>query len=279
MDSCSRLLAGYSDIRSIVSFVCRDAVPMFSSDSLLRGIRVPEGMMKSPTLQKVFDRLSALYGAPKRARSGTALDELVLTVLSQNTNDRNSSEGFRRLKAAFPNWAAVEKAPARRVAAAIRVSGLSNIKSVRIQEILRRIREEHGGYSLEFLKNMDPATANDYLLSIPGVGPKTAACVLLFSFGKPIFPVDTHIHRVTQRLGIIGPKVNAEEAHRQLQAEVPAELVYPLHLLLIRHGRETCHARNPDCPHCVLLSICPTGKARTRGPTTGTSSSKSRTER
>ena len=229
--------------------------------------------MKSDTLRRVFERLSALYGIPKRERSGTALDELILTVLSQNTNDRNSGEGFRQLKAAFPNWGAVEKAPARRVAAAIRVSGLSNIKSVRIQEILRRIRKERGGHSLEFLKNAEPAAAQEYLLSIPGVGPKTAACVLLFSFGKPLFPVDTHIHRVTQRLGILGPKVNAVEAHRQLQAQVPAEIVYPLHLLLIRHGRETCHARNPECAHCVLLSLCPTGKARLREALTARSSS------
>jgi endonuclease-3 len=221
--------------------------------------------MKSQTLRSVFERLGALYGIPKWERSGPALDELIRTVLSQNTNDRNSGEGFRRLKAAFPNWAAVEKAPARRVAAAIRVSGLSNIKSARIREILRRIRKERGGHSLEFLKNTLAAPAQEYLLSIPGVGPKTAACVLLFSFGKPVFPVDTHIHRVTQRLGILGPKVNAVEAHRQLQARVPAQIVYPLHLLLIRHGRETCRARNPDCAPCVLRSLCPTGKARMRG--------------
>ncbi len=221
--------------------------------------------MKSRTLRKAFERLGALYGIPKWERSGPALDELILTVLSQNTNDRNSSEGFRRLKAAFPNWEAVEKAPARRVAAAIRVSGLSNTKSVRIQEMLRRLRKERGAYSLEFLKKAEASAAQEYLLSIPGVGPKTAACVLLFSFGKPVFPVDTHIHRVTQRLGILGPKVNAVEAHRQLQAIVPAAIVYPLHLLLIRHGRETCHARNPDCAHCVLLSLCPFGKARMRG--------------
>ena len=224
--------------------------------------------MKSQILRSAFERLGALYGIPKWERSGPALDELILTVLSQNTNDRNSSEGFRRLKAAFPNWQAVEKAPARRVAEAIRISGLSNIKSVRIQEILRRIRKERGRHSLEFLKNAEAAFAQDYLLSIPGVGPKTAACVLLFSFGKPVFPVDTHIHRVTQRLGILGPKVNAVEAHRLLQALVPAEIVYPLHLLLIRHGRETCHARNPECAHCVLLSLCPTGKGRLPGAAT-----------
>ena len=225
--------------------------------------------MKSEILRSVFERLGALYGIPKWRRSGPALDELILTVLSQNTNDRNSSEGFRRLKAAFPNWAAVENAPARKVAAAIRVSGLSNIKSARIQEILRRLREERGNYSLEFLKNADAESARDYLLSIPGVGPKTAACVLLFSFGKPVFPVDTHIHRVTQRLGILGPKVGADEAHRLLQARIPPEIVYPLHLLLIRHGRETCHARNPECTHCVLLSLCPSGKARLRGALDG----------
>jgi endonuclease-3 len=219
----------------------------------------------SRTLRKAFDRLGALYGNPKWERSGPALDQLILTVLSQNTNDRNSTEGFRRLKAAFRNWEAVEKAPARQVAAAIRVSGLSNTKSVRIQEMLRRLRKERGAYSLEFLKKAEAQSAQEYLLSIPGVGPKTAACVLLFSFGKPVFPVDTHIHRVTQRLGILGPKVNAVEAHRQLQALVPAEIVYPLHLLLIRHGRETCHARNPACAHCVLLSMCPFGKAHLRG--------------
>jgi endonuclease-3 len=220
--------------------------------------------MKSQRVRQAFERLGALYGVPKWRRAGPALDELILTVLSQNTNDRNSGEGFRRLKAAFPNWAAVENAPARKVAAAIRVSGLSNIKSARIQEILRRLRQERGNYSLEFLKNRDQASSREYLLSIPGVGPKTAACVLLFSFGKPVFPVDTHIHRVTQRLGILGAKVGADEAHRFLQARVPAELVYPLHLLLIRHGRDTCHARNPECPQCVLLSLCPFGKVRMR---------------
>jgi endonuclease-3 len=224
--------------------------------------------MKSRILESAFERLGALYGIPKWERSGPALNELILTVLSQNTNDRNSSEGFRRLKAAFPNWEAVAKAPARQVAAAIRVSGLSNTKSVRIREMLRRIWKERHAYSLEFLKNADVPSALEYLLGIPGVGPKTGACVLLFSFGKPVFPVDTHIHRVTQRLCILGPKVNAVEAHRLLQALVPAEIVYPLHLLLIRHGRETCHARNPECAHCVLLSLCPTGKARLRGAAT-----------
>jgi len=172
-------------------------------------------------LLKTYRRLIKLYGIPLRRRSGTALDELVLTILSQNTNDRNSSEGFRRLKAAFPDWAAVEKAPWQKVAAALRVAGLANIKSRRIQAILRQIRERHGDYTLESLRKMETAAARDYLLAIPGVGPKTAACVLLFSFGKPVFPVDTHIHRVTRRLGIIPEKMNAEAAHEELQKLVP----------------------------------------------------------
>jgi len=214
-------------------------------------------------LLKAYRRLGKLYGIPRRRRSGTALDELILTILSQNTNDRNSGEGFRRLKAAFADWAAVENAPWQKVAAALRVAGLANVKSRRIQAILRRLREAHGGYTLEFLRKMETTAARDYLLAIPGVGPKTAACVLLFSFGKPVFPVDTHIHRVTRRLGIIPEKMNAEAAHEELQKLVPLQLAYPLHILLIRHGRNTCHAQHPTCPECVLLDICPTGKRLT----------------
>lgn len=215
---------------------------------------------KVALLRRVFDKLCGVYGVPKWRRSGTATDELILTILSQNTNDRNSGEGFRRLKATFHDWAAVEKAPIRRLEQTIRVSGLSKIKSRRIQQALRRLREERGDYSLEFLRDMDTNAALDYLLSIAGVGPKTAACVLLFSFGKPVFPVDTHIHRVTRRLGILPDKVSAQEAHKTLQSLVPPDIVYPLHILLIRHGRVTCHARNPVCNRCVLLKVCPYGR-------------------
>jgi len=206
----------------------------------------------------VFKRLRSLYGAPEWRRAGPALDVLIQTILSQNTNDRNSGEGFRRLKAAFRNWQAVDKAHCRSVAAAIRVSGLANIKSRRIKAILKRIREERNGrYSLEFLKRRQPDAAGEYLLDLPGVGPKTAACVLLFSFGMPVFPVDTHIHRVAGRLGIISSRTTAVAAHEELQALLPAELVYPLHLLIIRHGRETCHARKPECHRCALHALCP----------------------
>ncbi len=215
-------------------------------------------------LDRVYRRLADHYGRPRWTRSGTALDCLILTVLSQNTNDRNSLAGFRKLKEQFDDWADIEKAPWRSVASAIRVSGLGNIKSRRIKQILKRVREDQGDHSLEKLKRWEPERAIEYLRDFPGIGPKTAACVLMFSFGKPVFPVDTHILRVSKRLELIPPKTSAEEAHHMLQSVTPDDRVYPLHLLLIRHGREVCIARNPRCRECVLLPTCPTGRERTR---------------
>ena len=205
----------------------------------------------------VMRRLSAKYGTPTWTRSGPALDVLIQTILSQNTNDRNSGEGFRRLKAAFGGWGNVANAPWQQVADAIRVSGLANIKSRRIQAILKNLRRDYGTYSLEFLKRQSSEEARDYLLAIPGVGPKTAACVLVFSFGMPVFPVDTHIHRVAKRLGLIDDRMGAAPAHDALQKLVPEKWVYPLHMLMIRHGRDTCSARNPKCRECVLRRLCP----------------------
>jgi endonuclease-3 len=215
-------------------------------------------------LRKLYRLLTSVYDPPVWKSPRPAIDELVLTVLSQNTNDRNSHEGFRRLKARFPTWQEVEKAPASAVAAAIKVSGLSNIKSKRIKNILKDIRKERGEHSLEFLEHWEIGRANEYLCAIPGVGPKTAACVLAFSFNKPIFPVDTHILRVSKRLGILSGKCSADEAHTLLQRAVPRELTYPLHIMMIWHGRDTCHARNPKCLECVLLPICEQGRRRTR---------------
>ena len=217
--------------------------------------------MKPPSVRRVFTALSKMYEPPKWRRSRPAIDSLILTILSQNTNDRNSTEGFRRLKAAFRDWGAVEKAHWRKVASAIKVSGLANIKSRRIRKILGLIRESHGSYSLEFLDDMNTHAAHKFLLDIPGVGPKTAACVLMFSFGKPVFPVDTHILRVSKRLGLIGTRVNAAEAHEKLQATVPKAFVYPLHLMMIRHGRDTCHARKPECEKCILQALCALGRS------------------
>jgi len=212
-------------------------------------------------LGRVYRTLRSAYGTPPPRKRTAATDVLVETILSQNTNDRNSQEGFRRLKAAFANWADVERAPWREVANAIRVSGLANIKARRIQDILRRIRDERGDHSLEFLGDWATERAREYLERLPGVGPKTAACVLLFAFGKPAFPVDTHILRVGRRLGLLAPDATSERAHEEMQRLVPPRWVYPLHLLMIRHGRETCHARAPRCPQCPLLPLCPTGRS------------------
>lgn len=217
---------------------------------------------RAQLVRHVFERLGKEYGVPAWRRAGPAVDVLIHTILSQNTNDRNSGEGFRRLKATFADWGAVERAHWRTVAAAIRLSGLANIKSRRIQKTLKRIREERGTYSIEFLKRRPMESARDYLEAIPGVGPKTAACVLVFSFGMPAFPVDTHIHRVTQRLGLIGPKVGAADAHEVLQALVPAKWIYPFHMLVIRHGREVCRARKPECERCTLRTLCKYGQSQ-----------------
>ena len=187
------------------------------------------------------------------------LDELVATVLSQNTSDANSSAAFERLRQKFTDWEAVRRAPAARIARAIRRGGLSNVKAPRIKAILEHIHHERGELSLEFLHDMPPEEAVAYLSGFPGVGPKTAACVLLFACRKPILPVDTHVYRVSRRLGLIGPKVHAAKAHEQLARMVPARFVLEFHILLIRHGRTLCTARNPKCEKCPLLDLCTEG--------------------
>jgi endonuclease-3 len=215
---------------------------------------------KGPTrLRRIFKALGRHYGVPRWKRRRSAMDCLILTVLSQNTNDRNSLEGFRRLKARYPTWTAAANVSARRLAEPIKVSGLSHQKSKAIKAILRTLRRERGAYSLAFLKSLPVDEARAWLRALPGVGPKTAACVLLFGFGIPVFPVDTHIHRVTKRLGLIENRTTAQQAHDVLQELTPDEWVYPLHILFIRHGREICRARRPECPRCVLLKLCPFG--------------------
>jgi len=206
----------------------------------------------------IHGRLLRFYGAPRPFRGRSALDQLICTLLSQNTTDVNSLEAFRRLKARFPAWHTAAAADEREIASAIHVAGLSNTKARRIRQILARVRvDARGRYSLAFLRRMPPRQARDYLLSLPGVGAKTAACTLLFAFGMPIFPVDTHIHRVAARLGLIGPRVSAEQAHDVLGAAVPPELCHDLHLLLILHGRRLCRSRNPRCAGCPLRERCP----------------------
>jgi endonuclease-3 len=205
-------------------------------------------------------RLGKAYGPVEPPRPRPVLDSLVGTILSQNTSDRNSHAAFEKLVRRFDDWDAVRRAPAARIAGAIRQAGLSNQKAPRIKKILSQIRTDHGELSLEFLHDMPTAQAVDYLRALPGVGPKTAACVLLFACHKPVLPVDTHVHRVSRRLGLIGPRTDAEKAHDELARLVPNSKVLEFHVQLIRHGRTLCSARNPRCEECPLLDLCPEGQ-------------------
>lgn len=205
----------------------------------------------------IHRRLVARYGErPVRARLDPVA-ELVSTILSQNTSDRNRDRAFARLRERFPTWEAVRDAPPQEVEEAIRPAGLAALKTPRIQAALRRITAEQGRLNLDFLAAMPLEEARAWLMSLEGVGPKTAAIVLLFAFGRPAFPVDTHIHRVSRRLGLIAPDTTREGAHRQLEALLPPEIYATFHLNLIAHGRETCHPRRPACGACVLVDLCP----------------------
>lgn len=182
-----------------------------------------------------------------------------MTVLSQHTSDVNTARAFAGLKARFPEWEAVVAAPAKDVADSIRSGGLADQKAPRIQAILREVEGREGSLSLAGLEDLDDDEVEDYLCSLPGVGPKTAACVLVFSLGRDAFPIDTHVHRVTKRLGWIAPNASADKAHEVLKKAVPPELRYELHVQLIQHGRTICKARTPLCSDCALLDVCDAG--------------------
>lgn len=184
------------------------------------------------------------------------VDELINTILSQNTNDLNRDKAYRALRAALPTWEAVRDAPIKKIIEAIRPAGLANQKGPRIQKVLQRITAERGSISIDFLRGLPVDEAKAWLTSLDGVGPKTASIVLLFAMGKPAFPVDTHIHRVTGRLGLIPPKTSADQAHEILEALVPQEWYYPFHLNVIYHGRQVCKAQRPLCEQCVLQKYC-----------------------
>lgn len=204
---------------------------------------------------RIHQRLVEKYGEPRWApRDPIAI--LISTILSQNTNDLNRDRAYERLRERFPTWEAVRDAPPEDLVAAIRPAGLAPTKAPRIQEALQRIWAERGRFSLDFLADMPLEEARAWLLSIPGIGPKTAAIVLLFAFGRPAFPVDTHIHRVSRRLGLIPARASREQAHALLEELIPPELYYPLHLNLIALGRDVCHPRNPECGRCVLREEC-----------------------
>jgi endonuclease-3 len=204
----------------------------------------------------IHRRLDALYGPRPQPPGGDPLDELIGTILSQNTSDINSGRAYSRLRECFPTWRAVLEAPTNEVYAAIRQAGLGAIKAPRIQHTLAEILERRGEISLDFLHALPSAEARAWLLSIPGIGPKTAACVLLFALERPALPVDTHVHRLSRRLGLIGPRISAERAHDLLEAALPPEAVYAFHVNMIRHGRLVCHAQRPACEQCALREVC-----------------------
>ncbi len=206
---------------------------------------------------RAIDRiLAATYGTKIQHRHTDPTTELILTVLSQNTNDTNRDRAFESLRDKFPTWRDIARARPAQIAKAIEIGGLSRIKSGRIKKILARIREKSADYSLAFLEPMSDLEVWDYLISFGGVGPKTVACVLLFSLGRNIMPVDTHVHRVGLRLGLIPQGYSAEKAHLMfLELNLPLNL-YQFHLNLIQHGRTLCRPRNPRCAECPLKKHC-----------------------
>lgn len=208
-------------------------------------------------IKEVIELLEQEYGPCEWHADRDPIDVLIGTILSQNTSDANSGRAFASLKASFDSWEAVAMAPAEHIARVIQSGGLFQIKAVRIKQVLEKIKKEQGRISLDFLKLKPMAEAEDYLMRLPGVGHKTASCVLLFSLGKPSLPVDTHIFRVAKRLGLIDSKVSIEKAHSLLQEQVPPSRVYQFHVHMIEHGRRICHARQPRCHRCILQGICP----------------------
>jgi len=204
----------------------------------------------------IAERLREVYGYPTWRQHLSPVDELVSTILSQSTTDVNRDMAFDALKARYPAWQAVRDAPPADVVETIRSAGLANQKGPRIQEALQRIAAERGEITLDFLAEMPVDEARTWLTGLRGIGPKTAAIILLFAFNKPAFPVDTHVLRVTKRLGLIDGQTNADRAHQELEAIIPPEDYYPAHLNFIRHGREVCKARRPQCGTCFLAPYC-----------------------
>ena len=211
-------------------------------------------------ISEIIELLQKEYGSITWRSRTDPLSELIMTLLSQNTSDHNSSRAFDSLLSKFGSWQAVAGGNVEDIAEAIKLGGLAQVKAPRIKQILEQIRLQRGSLDLRFLKRMSVDEAKEWLLSLPGVGPKTAACVLLFSLGKPVLPVDTHIHRVAKRLGLIDSRVSAEKAHEILGEMVPAKDVYQFHIHMIEHGRRVCKAQRPRCNECVLLKVCPTGQ-------------------
>ena len=223
--------------------------------------------MKMKAGEKIFDQadietaplieiLERKYGKPDRISRRDPVSVLIQTILSQNTSDVNSVRAFRTLLNHFHSWEKVADADVVTITECIRRGGLGVIKAERIKQVLKEITRRKGGLELDFLSQIPPSESEEWLTSLPGVGPKTARCVLLFSLNMPVLPVDTHIMRVSRRLGLIGAGTSAKEAHRLLQKKVAPESILDFHLLMIEHGRKTCLARRPHCNECSLADLC-----------------------
>lgn len=217
-----------------------------------------------PAIADVLSRLYDHYGRPSYDGPDDLLGTLVRTILSQNTTRTNTDRAFARLLDRFGgDWDRIRRAPTDAVVDAIEIGGLARQKAPRIQNILEHLREERGDYDLEFLRDWEVDRAREYLLAFKGVGPKTASFTLMYAADMPLFPMDTHILRICERLSWIEASTSSSDAHEKMLPAIPEGEHYPAHIVMVRHGREICHARSPDCETCPLLEICPTGRANT----------------
>jgi endonuclease-3 len=214
-------------------------------------------MTEKEKIRKINQQLKQYYGKPEEPSNQSGIDYLIETILSQNTNDINRDKAFKQLKERYgDNWEKVENADKEELTDTIRVAGLGPTKAERIQKALEIIRENRGSYTLEFINDMSIEKGKEWLTEIPGIGPKTAAIILCFHFQKPVIPVDTHVHRVSKRLGLIPENASRKKAHRILEEKVPDDIKYEFHRLLIDHGREHCKAQNPTCSEGPLGEKC-----------------------
>ena len=225
--------------------------------------RPRKSILRTLTTQEIIDKLSGDYGPFEHARQIEPAEELVFTILSQHTSDINSGRAFHQLMMEFGTLEAVAEGSIERISKAISSGGLARIKAPRIKTILNIILEKRGNLDLNFLADMPLADAKAWLKELPGIGPKSAGVILCFSLGMPAMAVDTHVHRVSKRLGLIGPRVSADESHDLLEAMVEPNQVYAFHTALITHGRRVCKAPRPRCDECVLADGCPSSELPT----------------
>lgn len=213
-------------------------------------------MSEEEKIRQINRKLKNYYGEPEPPQDQSGIDYLVETILSQNTNDINRDKAFKNLKEKYGDWKEVENVDREELIDTIRIAGLGPTKAERIQEALRIVREDQEGYDLEFIGDMNVSNGKSWLTDIPGIGPKTSAIILCFYFRKPVMPVDTHVHRISKRLGLVPENASRTRAHKILEKKVPDDIKYEFHRLLIDHGREHCKARNPTCENGPIPEMC-----------------------